>query len=132
MNFLKSYQMKLYQLLPYLLAMFICIYATGLAPRIYGDTAYVFSNMMLMYGLPIAAASISFIYGSKSGLTWYFPLFFPVIFTSTIFVFYQGDKGYFINVLVYFIFALIFHFIGAAIYRKRQYYKINFENKGKK
>ena len=129
---LKNYQIKLQKLLPYLFAMFIVVYITGLAPRIYGNVAYPFSNMMLMYGLPIAAAVISFIYGSKNGFTWYFPLFFPIIFMSTIYVFYGGDTGYYLNVLVYLVFALIFLFVGATVFRKREYYKSNFENKGKK
>ncbi len=129
---MKDYQIKLQKLFPYLLAMFICIYVTGLAPRIYGDTAYAFSNMMLMYGLPIASAAISFLYGSKYGFVWYFPLIFPVVFISTIYIFYGGDTGYFLNALVYFVFALVFLFVGAAIFRKREFYKANYENKGKK
>ena len=125
--FLSPAQQKLLKLFPYVLILFAVIYLTGLAPVFYGETAYSFSNMMLIYGLPAVTAAVSFVYGLKNGFTWYFFLITPLIFTSTIFVFYGGDFGYFLNVLVYAVFSLVFELVGAAMYRKRQYYKTDVE-----
>ena len=121
-------QQKLMKLFPYVLILFAVIYLTGLAPVFYGEAAYSFSNMMLIYGLPAMIGAVSFVYGLKNGFVWYFFLIPPLIFTSTIFLFYNGDPGYFLNVLVYTVFSLIFLLVGAAMYRKRQYYKTDVEN----
>lgn len=121
-------QQKLIRLFPYVLILFLVVYVTGLAPLLYGESAYSFSNLMLMYGLPAASGAVSFVYGLKNGFAWYFFLFMPLIFASTIFVFYGGDPGYFLNVLVYGVISLVFELVGAAMYRKREYYRTDAEN----
>ena len=127
MIFLSPFQQKLLRFFPYVLILFAAVYLTGLAPLIYGENAYYFSNLMLLYGLPAVTGAVSFAYGLKNGFTWYFVLFMPLIFTSTIFVFYGGDTGYFLNVLVYGVFSLVFELVGAALYRKREYYRTDVE-----
>ncbi len=122
-------QQKLMKLFPYVLILFAVIYLTGLAPVFYGEAAYSFSNMMLIYGLPAVTGAVSFVFGLKNGFKWYFFLITPLIFTSTIFVFYGGDPGYFLNVLVYAVFSLVFELVGAAMYRKREYYRTDVEDK---
>ena len=113
-------QQKLMKLFPYVLILFAVIYLPGLAPIFYGEIAKsTFSYMMLNIGLPIIVGIVSFVYGLKNGFSWYFFLITPLIFISTIYLFYGGDPGFFLNALVYGVFSLVFELVGAAMYRKR-------------
>ena len=122
-------QQKLMKLFPYVLILFAVIYLPGLAPIFYGEIAKsTFSYMMLNIGLPIIVGIVSFVYGLKNGFSWYFFLITPLIFISTIYLFYGGDPGFFLNALVYGVFSLVFELVGAAMYRKRAYYRADVEN----
>ncbi len=122
-------QQKLMKLFPYVLILFAVIYLPGLAPIFYGEIAKsTFSYMMLNIGLPIIVGIVSFVYGLKNGFSWYFFLITPLIFISTIYLFYGGDPGFFLNALVYGVFSLVFELVGAAMYRKRAYYRTDVEN----
>jgi len=118
---LTEFQKKLVKLFPYILILLVAVYATGLVPEFFGDQGYYFSNFMLLYGLPAVFAITAFVFATKNGFKWYFFPIGPIIFASSIFVFYNGDTGFFLNALVYFVFSMVFTMTGSAIYRKREY-----------
>lgn len=116
-----DFQKALMKHFPYVMILLVAVYATGLTPRFFGEQGYYFSNFMLIYGLPAVIAITAFVYATRNGFKWYFFPIGPVIFTSSIFVFYGGDVGFFLNALVYLVFSLVFTMTGSAIYRKKEY-----------
>jgi len=120
-NYLTPFQKQLIKIFPYAFILFLNVYITGLAPRFWGDNAYYFSNFMLNFGLLAVFGVANFIYGLKNGFTWYMILLGPIFYLSTIFLFYNGEAGCYINLLVYTVFSLVFHLTGSAIYRRREY-----------
>jgi len=118
---LNLFQKKLMKLFPYAFVLFVAIYFTGMAPHFFGDGAYYFSNFMINFGILGVFGLTNFIYGLKNGFTWYMIVISPAFYLSTIYLFYGGDTGCYINLLVYTVFSLVFHLTGAAIYRRREY-----------
>lgn len=119
------FQKKLYRFSPYFALLFFIIYVPGLAPVVFGESAYYFSNFMLNTGILIAVSVISFVCSYKNDFRWYFPLVVAITFIPTIYIFYGGDSGYYMNLLIYTVFSLIFTLMGGAWYRKNEFRKIN-------
>lgn len=104
---------KIRKMLPYLV---VLVFAFYLLPFLIKDTG---SGMfILLIGIPMICFVVSVIYGMKNSFYWLFSLLVMLLFTPTIFIFYNDSAT--IYILAYGIISLIGNFIGSLLCKKNQ------------
>ena len=103
--------MKSYlRMIPYLLVNTLAFY---LLPLIMQDTGS--AMFVMLVGLPVSCFSTSIVFGARNSFNGFYPLAVALLFTPTIFVFYNESAAFYI--VVYGIIALVGNLIGKLFYK---------------
>lgn len=96
------------KLLPYLLVHLISFY---LLPVFIKDTGG--AMFVLLIVIPLVSFVTPLIYAKRNSFVWFYPLFVMVIFTPSIFIFYNASAT--IYILLYGGISLLGNFIGSKL-----------------
>ncbi len=101
------------KLLPYLIVNVIAFYLFPLFMQNTG-TAIIF----LLVGIPLVCFISAFIYGVKNNFSWSYPVIVALLFTPSIFIFYNHTAW--VYIVGYAIIAFIGSLVGKLLYNKKQ------------
>ena len=99
---------KLRKMIPYLLINTLIFY---LLPYLIKDTGS--AMIILLVIVPVASFLVAYTYGYKISFSWIYPIFVMLIFTPTVFIFYNESAT--IYIFAYGIISLIGSFLGYKI-----------------
>ena len=102
--------MKLKPMIPYLIVNIIAFYLFPLAIK---DTGSAIAIMLL--GIPLICLLTAIVYGAKNSFNFFYPLIVAILFTPTIFIFYNSTACVYIT--GYGITALVGNFVGKLLYK---------------
>ncbi len=101
---------KLLKMMPYLVINILSFYLLPLLIQTTGTAIFI-----LLIGIPLICFLTSFVYSTKNGFVWFYPVVISVLFIPTIFIFYNYTAW--VYIFGYGIVALIGNLIGRLFYR---------------
>lgn len=87
-----------------------------IAKIIPSDFGLLFFIMLLLILNPIYSFASSLLYTRSNGIKWYIPALIGILFTPTVFIFYNDSAG--IYIIAYVVISIIGSVIGFVIHRK--------------
>lgn len=104
---------RLKQMAPYLIAIIIAFYLFPILPK---DTG---SFMLLLLGItPMVCFITALIYGMNKGVEFIYPLFTGILFTPTIFIYY--NESAWVYIVMFAITSLVGNVLGALLFKKQR------------
>lgn len=103
---------KLLALMPYTIALAVNFYVLPLIIRNTGA-----AMLMMLFVIPFLTFACTAIYGVRHGFDFLLPIIVIILFTPTIFIFYNMSAW--VYIVVYAVIAFVGNGIGRAFYMKR-------------
>lgn len=104
---------KLKGMLPYIIVLLIDFYLLPLPMR---DTGT--AMLLLLVAIPLICLICSVIYGIKQGFYWLYPTMAAVLFTPTIWMYYNTSAW--VYIVAYAVIAVIGNLIGMLFYKQKK------------